>query len=128
YTDIEGIPPRSFRRIQKRAVDEYAKHVRDVLPEGMRNRRELLSLEEALREAHFPERFAEDLARGVPGGQPRRRLAFEELFLVQLGLALRRRGVKVEPGVSFRARPEAVDRVVSGLPCALVGARQRAVI
>src|SRR5207302_970786 len=64
---------------------------------------------------------------GLPGGQPRRRLAFEELFLVQLGLALRRRGVKVEPGIAFRALPEAIDRIVSELPWPLTGAQQRAV-
>ena len=128
YSDVEGIPPRTFRRIEKRAVDEYVRFVEDLLPEPVRKRRRLLTLPEALREAHFPEKFAEELARGVPGGQPRRRLAFEELFLVQLGLALRRRGVKVEPGISFRALPEAVDRIVSALPWPLTGAQQRAVI
>ncbi len=104
YSEVEGVPPRTFRRLQKRAVDEYARFVRDLLPEKVRKRRELLPLDEALREAHFPDKFAADLARGVPGGEPRRRLAFEELFLVQLGLALRRRGVKVEPGMSRRCR------------------------
>ena len=127
YSDVEGIPPRTFRRIQKRAVEEYVRFVEDVLPEPVRKRRRLLPLPEALREAHFPERFAAELARGVPGGEPRRRLAFEELFLVQLGLALRRRGVKVEPGIAFRALPQDIDRVVSALPFTLTGAQQRAV-
>src|SRR3989442_9250038 len=127
YSDIEGLPPRTFRRLAKRAVGEYARFVEDLLPEPVRRRRRLLTLQEALGEAHFPERFADELARGLPGGQPRRRLAFEELFLVQLGLALRRRGVKVEPGISFRALAEAVDRIVSALPWPLTGAQQRAV-
>jgi len=127
YPEVEGVPPRTFRRLEKRAVDEYARFVRDLLPETVRRRRKLLPLEEALREAHFPEKFAADLARGVPGGEPRRRLAFEELFLVQLGLALRRRGVKVEPGIAFRADAATVKRVVSELPWALTGAQERAV-
>ena len=127
YSDVEGVPPRTFRRLQKRAVDEYARFVRDVLPEPVRKRRGLLPLEEALREAHFPDRFAAELARGVPGGEPRRRLAFEELFLVQLGLALRRRGVKVEPGIAFRAEAAAVKRIASELPWPLTGAQARAV-
>src|SRR3989442_2988217 len=127
YSDIEGLPPRTFRRLAKRAVGEYARFVEDLLPEPVRRRRRLLTLQEALGEAHFPERFADELARGLPGGQPRRRLAFEELFLVQLGLALRRRGVKVEPGIAFRALPETIDRIVSELPWPLTGAQQRAV-
>ena len=127
YSDIEGIPPRSLRRIQKRAVDEYSRFVKDVLPAKIVARRKLLPLDEALREAHFPERFAADLARGVPGGEPRRRLAFEELFLVQLGLALRRRGVKVEPGIAFRAEEKTLRRVVNELPWPLTGAQERAI-
>src|SRR5205085_8886736 len=99
----------------------------DVLPESIRRRRKLLALEEALREAHFPERFAEELSRGLPSGEPRRRLAFEELFLVQLGLALRRRGVKVEPGIAFRAAPDSLERIVSSFPWPLTGAQRRAV-
>ena len=127
YSDVEGVPPRTFRRLQKKAVDEYVQFVRDLLPEPVRKRRKLLTLQEALREAHFPDRFAADLARGVPGGEPRRRLAFEELFLVQLGLALRRRGVKVEPGIAFRGEPAALKRVIGELPWPLTSAQQRAV-
>ncbi len=126
YTDVEGVPPRTFRRLQKRAVDEYVRFVRDVLPDSIRRRRRLLRLDEALREAHFPERFAADLARGLPSGEPRRRLAFEELFLVQLGLALRRRGVKVEPGIAFRATPDSLQKIVAALPWPLTGAQERA--
>ncbi|MGE5047222.1 MAG: ATP-dependent DNA helicase RecG [Deltaproteobacteria bacterium] len=127
YTEVEGVPARTFRRIEKRAVDDYVRFVGDALPEAMRKRRRLLPLTEALREAHFPEKFAAELARGVPGGEPRRRLAFEELFLVQLGLALRKRGVKVEPGIAFRAEPRTLAGIVSALPWPLTGAQARAV-
>jgi ATP-dependent DNA helicase RecG len=120
YSEIEGIYPRQFRRIAKGAVDEYARWVPDDLPEAIRRRRKLLPLPEALREVHFPEKF-------VPGEHPRRRLAFDELFMVQLVLALRRRGVKVEPGIAFRATDEIISRAVSQLPWPLTGAQSRAV-
>src|SRR5207302_10860983 len=109
YSEIEGIYPRQFRRIAKRAVDEYVRQVPDELPESIRRRRKLLALPEALRETHFPEKY-------VPGEQPRRRLAFDELFMVQLGLALRRRGVKVEPGIAVRASEETMERGVAQRP------------
>jgi len=127
YSDVEGVPARTYRRIKKRAVDEYAQFVTDVLPAKVLQRQKLLPLKEALREAHFPERFAAELARGVPAGEPRRRLAFEELFLVQLGLALRRRGVKIEPGIAFRADESTLRRIVSQFPWPLTGAQSRAV-
>jgi len=127
YTEIEGVPPRSYRRIVLRALDEYLKVVEDRLPRALLERRRLLPLQEALRESHFPKIFADDAARGQPGGEPHRRLAFEELFLVQLGLALKRRGLKVEPGISFRAAPDTLARLEQRLPWPLTGAQKRAV-
>ncbi len=127
YTEIEGVPARTFRRIERRAVDEYLQFVPDALPQKIRDRRKLLGLAEALREAHFPDRFADAAASGRPGGEPRRRLAFEELFMVQLGLALRRRGVKVEPGIAFRGDRVTLARIVQALPWPLTRAQARAV-
>jgi hypothetical protein len=85
YTEIEGVPARTYRRIAHHGVEEYLRFVEDRLPPELLSRRRLLSLQEALRESHFPKAFADDAARGRPGGEPHRRLAFEELFLVQLG-------------------------------------------
>ncbi len=128
YTDVEGVPARTYRRIARRAVDEYAAHLADVLPHGVLERRKLWPLAEAVREAHFPDRSAEVAATAQrPAGEPHRRMAFEELFMVQLGLALRRRGVKVEPGIAFRATDASIQRIVGSLPWPLTGAQRRAV-
>jgi ATP-dependent DNA helicase RecG len=128
YTDVEGVPARTYRRIARRTVDEYARHLADVLPRGVLERRALWPLAEAVREAHFPDRSADVAAAAQrPAGEPHRRMAFEELFMVQLGLALRRRGVKVEPGIAFRATDESIERIVGSLPWPLTGAQRRAV-
>jgi len=128
YSDVEGVPARTYRRIARRAVDEYAHHLADVLPRGVLERRELWPLADAVREAHFPDRSADVAAAAQrPAGEPHRRMAFEELFMVQLGLALRRRGVKVEPGIAFRATEDAVERIVQSFPWPLTRAQRRAV-
>jgi ATP-dependent DNA helicase RecG len=127
YTEIEGVPPRSYRRIVRRALDEFAPALRDLLPAGMLAKRNLLSLREAISETHFPEAFSEEAALGRSPGEPRRRLAFEELFLVQLGLALKRRGTRIEPGIAFRATDESIARITQALPWPLTGAQQRSV-
>ena len=47
----------------------------------------------------------------------RRRLAFDELFFLQLGMALKRQGVKVTPGIAFdvsEARLEAAKKLGAG--------------
>ena len=127
YSEMEGVPARSYRRIARRALDEFAPSLRDLLPPEMLVKRKLLPLREAISETHFPEKYAEEAAKGRTPGEPRRRLAFEELFLVQLGLALKRRGARIEPGISFRATEESIARITAALPWPLTGAQSRAV-
>ncbi|MDQ6857582.1 MAG: ATP-dependent DNA helicase RecG [Chloroflexota bacterium] len=73
HTAVEGGPKRS----------PVVTEVPDELPAAIRDRRELLPLPEALKEVHFPSTEA----RLIEG---RRRLAFDELLTLQLGLAQRR--------------------------------------
>jgi len=73
HTAVEGAPKRS----------PVVSEVPDELPQAIRERRELLPLPEALKEVHFPSTEA----RLIEG---RRRLAFDELLVLQLGLAQRR--------------------------------------
>ncbi|MFL5291996.1 MAG: ATP-dependent DNA helicase RecG [Myxococcales bacterium] len=128
YPEIEGLPPRTYRRIARQAVEQYAATLREELPEELRRRRGLWPLAEAVRESHFPERNAPiAAAAGRPSGEPHRRLAFEELFLVQLGRAMRRRGVKVEPGIAFRGSDESIARIEAEMPWPLTSAQKRAI-
>jgi ATP-dependent DNA helicase RecG len=127
YTEVEGVPPRTLRRILRRALDEYLPAVRDLLPAPLIARRKLLGLREAMAELHFPTATADEVLAGGSRGEAHRRLAFEELFLVQLGLALKRRGTQMERGIAFSAVPEAVERIVGSLPWPLTGAQRRAV-
>ncbi|MBI3322955.1 MAG: ATP-dependent DNA helicase RecG, partial [Candidatus Omnitrophica bacterium] len=83
YPLTEGLSQRWFRGIVHTVLNRYGASAVDLLPEDLRRRRQLAPLAEALRQIHFPESW-DRLA------QAQRRLAFEELFLLQLRLALRR--------------------------------------
>ncbi len=116
----------ALRKLVKRLTDELAPLAVDDLPPEIRARRGLISRARALREAHFPPPgTGVDLAaaRATPAF---RRLVFEELFFLQLALALRRRGVRSAPGIAFDASGDAVGRAVSRLPFALTRAQERA--
>ena len=116
----------ALRRLMKRLVDEYAPFTVDDLPPEVTARRGLLGRGAALREAHFPP-AGSDVALAAERASPAfRRLVFEELFFLQLALALRRRGVRTEPGIAFDASPGAVARAVKLLPFALTRAQERA--
>ena len=83
YPLTEGLHARTLRRFTKWVVDRYAAMVPDHLPVSIRTAGKLMPLPEAISHIHYPENEqALDAAR--------RRLAFDELFLIQLGMQERR--------------------------------------
>jgi ATP-dependent DNA helicase RecG len=115
----------ALRKLMKRLCDELAPLAVDELPAPVRSRRQLLGRGEALRQAHFPPPGTDLLAAAARATPPFRRLVFEELFFLQLALARRRRGVKVEAGIAFEAGPEALDRALARLPFELTGSQRK---
>ena len=111
HTAVEGAPTRSP------VVDE----VPDGLPARTRERRGLLPLAEALKEVHFPSTEARLL-------EGRRRLAFDELLTLQLGLAQRRarwqRDAKAPP---LTATDTELERWVAALPFTLTESQRKAI-
>jgi ATP-dependent DNA helicase RecG len=116
----------ALRRLMKRLADELAPLAVDDLPPEIVQRRGLLSRARALHDAHFPPPGTDLLAAAERATPAFRRLVFEELFFLQLALALRRRGVRAEPGIAFDAGPEAVREAVARLPFALTRAQEKA--
>ena len=119
YSLTEGLSPRTVRRAVKEALDEALPGLGDFLPEEVRKKLGLLELPEAISQAHYPESEASK-------AEARRRLAFDELFLIQLGLALRRREQEGEEGISLNTDPKYLEGFLSQLPFELTGAQRRA--
>jgi ATP-dependent DNA helicase RecG len=96
YPLTEGLHARTMRRFTKWVVDRYAAMVPDHLPMSIRTAGKLMPLPEAISHMHYPE-SEEALANA------RRRLAFDELFLIQLGMQERRSRWQQEgqPGNAF---------------------------
>ena len=116
----------ALRKLMRRLCDEIAPLAVDDLPAEVRGRRGLLPAALALRQAHFPPPGT-DPAHAAERATPAfRRLVFEELFFLQLALALRRRGVRREPGIAFDVTPERVAEVVGLLPFALTASQRQA--
>ncbi|MCI0340401.1 MAG: ATP-dependent DNA helicase RecG [Planctomycetales bacterium] len=104
YPGTEGLPPQLLRRLARTAL-AAAGALPDPLPEGLRRRRGLAPLAEALRAVHAPASLGEPAAG-------RERLAYEELLLMQVVLALRRRAARIErKAVPLRISPELDARI-----------------
>ena len=95
------LSPRWFRRVVHRALEDLTPELPDGIPRAIRQRLDLIPRREAFRLAHFPEpetRF-EDLQHARTPAH--RRLIFEELFFLEVGLELKRRNLRSQPGISF---------------------------
>jgi ATP-dependent DNA helicase RecG len=110
----------------KRLCDELAPFAVDDLPVAVRRRRQLVPVALALRQAHFPPAGTDPAHAAARATPAFRRLVFEELFFLQLALALRRRGVRREPGIAFDVSPARLTDATALLPFTLTGAQRRA--
>ncbi len=93
YSTTGPLKVATLRKIIKNCVDRYASALPEHLPDTIRARHALLDLGSAVRDYHFPPSLAaKEIAR--------HRLAFDEFFMIQLGVLLKRREWQEErPGV-----------------------------
>jgi ATP-dependent DNA helicase RecG len=106
--------------VVKQTVDLWAPRLADFLPEEVRSRTQLLELSGAIKQAHYPE--SEQLK-----DRARRRLAFDELFLIQLGVLSKRRDWR-EGGKAnaIKIDCQILESFLCSLPFTLTSAQQRA--
>ncbi len=100
--------------------------VPECLPKAMLERLMLPDREQALREAHYPPEgtnFAQLQSSATPA---HRRLIFEELFFLELGLELKRRRLRERAGISFATTDKVREAIREVLPFHPTQAQKRA--
>jgi len=107
----------SLRRIINLAVENYVDQVEETLPEEITRQNKLISLSEAVRNYHFPE-SAEKLS------QAQRRFKFEELFYLELLIALRKQNYQSKlTGKKMIIRSNLVQNFLKTIPFELTKAQ-----
>jgi ATP-dependent DNA helicase RecG len=121
YPLTQGLRPRQVRKLMKETVDRFAGQVPEFLPPELRRRLNLLELPEAIGQAHYPEDAAtKDKARV--------RLAFDELFLLQLGVMSKKRDwQESRPGNPLDTRPAVLADFLKSLPFDLTAAQEKVI-
>jgi ATP-dependent DNA helicase RecG len=120
HTLTKGLSGRTVRRAIRDALERAADAVADPLPVAVREAAGLVPLGEALRQIHFPD---DDAAHAAA----RRRLAFEELFLLQSVLELRRRALAEEGrGLATAGEGALAARARAALPWTLTAGQDEA--
>ena len=119
YPLTEGVSLRYLRSIIYNALEAYGDRLVDTLPRQVTERYDLVDLQSALRNIHFPDDpEASDRAR--------RRIVFDELFAIQAFLAYRRHRADVVDGLTLDLAPGGlVERFRALLPFRLTSAQER---
>ncbi|MFZ3209321.1 MAG: OB-fold nucleic acid binding domain-containing protein, partial [Geobacteraceae bacterium] len=125
YPLTEGLHQKTMRKVMKEIVDGFIKGIASSVPDTVADRHNLIPLGKALQEVHFPGNDADLVALNEGNTPAHRTLVFDELFFLELGLALRRQGVTLEPGISFVVAHRYTKPLARILPFQLTSAQRR---
>lgn len=125
YPLTDGLTQKVVRKLWRQLVERYAPQVHSAIPVEIARQHGLLPLASALQQVHWPPRDSSytALERGTDVG--RTTLVFDEFFFLELGLALKRRGTILEPGIPFRVSHRYTKPLAQMLPFLLTAAQRR---
>ncbi len=119
YPLTAGITAKWIRRLMNGVVPRLAPHLQDPLPTSVLQNADLISLGEALQQVHFPDSW-ERLE------QAQHRLAFDEMFLLQLGVLRQKRDWEQQQAEPMVVDQNRFNQFVAGLPYQLTAAQKTA--
>jgi ATP-dependent DNA helicase RecG len=128
YEKTGSLTTKMQRVLVHQALAQLPDDLPDPLPEDVRRRQQLIDRRQALADVHFPPEGTSLEALNGFGSAAHRRLIFEEFFLFQLGIVLRRRRSDAErkgrPVVITEEIRESARRT---LPFKLTGGQRQAI-
>ena len=125
YEAIGKLNSRWFRNTMHRVLKDLPPEIPDGIPAAVRHQMHLIGRAEAFEQAHFPplgESFTNLEQRSTPA---HRRLIFEELFFLEVGLELKRRNFRRRTGIGFDLNDHVRDAIKRFLPFRPTGAQKR---
>ncbi|MEW6240229.1 MAG: ATP-dependent DNA helicase RecG [Chloroflexota bacterium] len=120
YPLAAKITQKWLRGMMNQVVTYWAPALTDHLPQSIKALANLPDLGQAILQAHFPD--SQDLLKAA-----RERLAFDEIFFLQMGVLRQKRDWQSVTARRFEAPDEWLGARLKSLPFALTGAQSRAV-
>jgi len=120
YSLTERINQKWLRNLMKQVTEYWAPAVADALPESVRNSARVMPISQALLQIHFPD-SQEKLTAA------RERLAFDEIFYLQMGVLRQKRDWQSVDAKRFPISDEWLGSRLTSLPFTLTSAQQRAI-
>lgn len=127
YESLGGsrLASRWQRKVIFNLLDDVRGKVLECLPAQMLSRLDMPDRESSLREVHFPPEGT-SLSQLQSWATPaHRRLIFEELFFLELGLELKRRRMRERAGIAFETNSKVREAIREVLPFHPTAAQKR---
>ena len=114
-----GLDSRGFRRLFHKIFEQLVWQADEILPRDILDSLKFFELNRALHQIHFPDSL-DELDRAV------RRFKFEELFFLQLLLAVKRRSIKeIKKNLRYNNTGAYLKKIYEKLPFELTGAQKK---
>ena len=118
YPETRGLSSR-WLRLKIKPLLKFSSDFADPLPLSIKKRLDLINLDEALRQIHFPD-FRESLKAAI------KRLAFDELFIIALCAEILRHKFHSLQAEKIRFKKNKIASFVKALPFQLTDCQKRA--
>ncbi|MBI5042363.1 MAG: ATP-dependent DNA helicase RecG [Nitrospirae bacterium] len=127
YPETSGITSRQIRVIMKTILDTHQSQINDYLPSNILEQNKLMPLSAAFSEIHFPSAEKDIGLLNSGRSEMHRRLAFDEFFFLELGLALRKKDMEKEKRDALKINGELTKQLIDSLPFKLTSAQVRVI-
>ena len=124
YPLTAKLTARMVRTAVRNALDQHGDEISEILPLSLRKKHALLDRQQAIHEIHYPSSEAHRQAA-------QRRLAFDEFFLLSLGMEMRKDNRTSQKGIMFAIHnnreneSSLLKTFVDSLPFSLTNAQKR---
>lgn len=125
YRVTSGLSVRQIRTIMFTIINTHLKDIQEVIPSNILSKNRLPDMSETISQIHFPDADADIELLNSGKSDFHKRLAFEELFFLELGLAVMQRNSIMEKGFVFNPEGHLLKRLFEALPFALTKAQER---
>jgi ATP-dependent DNA helicase RecG len=120
YPLTKGITQRYLRKLIDVCLEIHAHQLSDIIPLNIRQKRQLNPIAQGIRQIHFPS----DLTHQQKAID---RIAFEEFFLFQICVILRRFSIVHKKGISHQIDNNLIEQYKASFLFQLTGAQNRAI-
>ena len=127
YPLTEGLGQKALRKIIAIAVAQLSARIKDTIPCDIKEKRSLINASDAIYAIHLPDKNADIKALNDKVSHAHHSLVYDEFFFLELGIAIRSRGVELERGVEIDLKCSLKERLLENLPFELTNAQKRVI-